>query len=154
MSPNLSFSGNSQFDNDSLKSSCNVVAVVSELNLSILGGIFPEGVAFLGFNVLIYFSISNAIIPTNVKESSFPILFLMSNILGWMSNFLIPLSTGSTIGLDSLLTIYEFLFISKVDITFFKEVFSVSATLSSFCISSLFSFLQLYHHFVLTRHFQ
>ena len=138
MSPNLSFSGNSPFDNDSLKSSCNVVAVVSELNLSILGGIFPEGVAFLGFNVLIYFSISNAIIPTNVKESSFPILFLMSNILGWMSNFLIPLSTGSTIGLDSLLTIYEFLFISKVDITFLKR-----------CLV----FLQLYHHFVLARYF-
>ena len=154
MSANLSFSGNSQFDNDSLKSSCNVVTVVSELNLSILGGIFPEGVAFLGFNVLIYFSISDALIPSNLKESSFPILFLMSNILGWMSNFLIPLSTGSTIVLDSLLTIYEFLFISKVEITFFKKVFSVSATLSSFCISSLFSFLQLYHHFILTRHFQ
>ena len=32
MSVNFSLSGNSQFDNDSLKSFCNVVAVVSELN--------------------------------------------------------------------------------------------------------------------------
>ena len=41
--------------------------------------------------------------------------------------------------LDSLLTIYEFSFISKVDTAFLKKVFSVSATLSSFCINSSFS---------------
>ena len=139
MSANLSFSGNSQFDNDSLKSSCNVVTVVSELNLSILGGIFPEGVAFLGFIVLISFSISDTLIASNLKDFSFPILFLMSNILRWISCFWIALSSGSKIVLDSLLTIHEFSFISKVDTAFLKKVFSVSATLSSFCINSSFS---------------
>ena len=139
MSANFSLSGNSQFANDSLKSSCNVVAGVSELNLSILGGVFPEGVAFLGFILLTSFSISDTLIASNLKDFSFPILFLMSNILGWISYFLIALSTGSKIVLDSLLTIYEFSFISKVDTAFLKKVFSVSATLSSFCINSSFS---------------
>ena len=111
----------------------------SELNLSILGGIFAEGVAFLGFIVLISFSISDTLIASNLKDFSFPILFLMSNILGWTSYFLIAFSTGSKIVLDSLLTIYEFSFISKVDTAFLKR-----------CLV----FLQLYHHFVLTRHFQ
>ena len=105
---NISLSGDSQFDNDSFKSFCNVVAVVIELNLSILGGIFPEGVAFLGFIVLISFSITDTLIASNLKGFSLPILFLMSNILGWISEFLIGLSTGSKIVLDSLLTIYEF----------------------------------------------
>ena len=63
----------------------------------------------------------------------------MSNILGWTSYFLIAFSTRSKIVLDSLLTIYEFSFISKVDTAFLKKVFSVSATLSSFCINSSFS---------------
>ena len=70
--------------------------MVSELNLSIFGGILPEGVAFLGF-VLISFSISDTLIASNLKDFSFPILFLMSNILGWISYFLISLSTGSKI---------------------------------------------------------
>ena len=118
MSANFSLSGNSQFDSDSLKSSCNVIAVVSELNLSILGGIFPEGVAFLGFIVLISFSISDTLIASNLKDFSFPILFLMSNILGWISYFLIALSAGSKIVLDTLLTEYKFSFISKVDTAF------------------------------------
>ena len=61
------------------------------LNLSILGGVFPEDVAFLGFIVLISFSTSNTIIASNLKDFSFPILFLMSNIFGWISNFLIAL---------------------------------------------------------------
>ena len=135
MSANFSFSRNSQFDNDSLKSSCNVVAVVSELNLSILGGIFSEGVAFLGFIVLISFSISDTLIASNLKDFSFPILFLMSNILGWISYFLIALSTESEIVLNSLLTTYEFSFISKVDTAFLKKVFSVSATLLLLCIN-------------------
>ena len=139
MSANFSLSGSSKFDNDSLKSSYNVVVVVSELNLSILGRIFPEGVIFLGFIVLISFSISDTLIASNLKDFSFPILFLMSNILGWISYFLIAFSTGSKIVLDSLLTIYEFSFISKVDTAFLKR-----------CLV----FLQLYHHFVLTRHFQ
>ena len=56
MPANFSLPRNSQFGNGLLKSSCNVVAVVSELNFSILGGIFPEGVAFLGVIVLISFS--------------------------------------------------------------------------------------------------
>ena len=88
MSANFSLSGNSQFDNDSLKSSCNVVSVVSELNLSILGGIFPKGVAFFGFFVLISFSISDSLIAWNLKDFSFPVLFLMSDVLGWISYFL------------------------------------------------------------------
>ena len=57
----------------------------SELNLSILGGIFAEGVGFLGFIVLISFSISDTLIASNLKDFSFPILLLMSNILGWIS---------------------------------------------------------------------
>ena len=57
MSANFNLSGDLLFDNHSLKSSCNVVAVVSELNVSILGGIFPESVAFLELIVLISFSI-------------------------------------------------------------------------------------------------
>ena len=134
---NISLSGDSQFDNDSFKSFCNVVAVVIELNLSILGGIFREGVAFLGFIVLISFSITDTLIASNLKGFSLPILFLMINILGWISDFLIGLSTK--IVLDSLLTIHEFSFISKVDTAFLKKVFSVSATLSSFCINSSFS---------------
>ena len=73
MSANFRLSGNSQFANDSLKSSCNVVTVVSELNFSILGGIFPEGVGFLGFIVLISFSISDTLIASNLKDFSFPI---------------------------------------------------------------------------------
>ena len=113
--------------------------MVSELNLSILGGIFPEDVAFWGFIVLISFSISDTLIASNLKDFSFPILFLMSNILRWISCFWIALSSGSKIVLDSLLTIYEFSFISKVDTAFLKKVFSVSATLSSFCINSSFS---------------
>ena len=48
MSANFKSLGNSQFDNDFLKSSCNVAAAVSEPNLSILGGIFPKGVTFGG----------------------------------------------------------------------------------------------------------
>ena len=123
---NISLSGDSQFDNDSFKSFCNVVAVVIELNLSILGGIFPEGVAFLGFIVLISFSITDTLIASNLKGFSLPILFLMSNILGWISEFLIGLSTGSKIVLDSLLTIHEFSFISKVDTAFFKKVYKHS----------------------------
>ena len=123
---NISLSGDSQFDNDSFKSFCNVVAVVIELNLSILGGIFPEGVAFLGFIVLISFSITDILIASNLKGFSLPILFLMSNILGWISEFLIGLSTGSKIVLDSLLTIHEFSFISKVDTAFFKKVYKHS----------------------------
>ena len=134
---NISLSGDSQFDNDSFKSFCNVVAVVIELNLCILGGIFREVVAFLGFIVLISFSITDTLIASNLKGFSLPILFLMSNILGWISDFLIGLSTK--IVLDSLLTIHEFSFISKVDTAFLKKVFSVSATLSSFCINSSFS---------------
>ena len=112
--------------------------MVSELNLSILERIFPEGVAFSGFNVLISFSISDTLIASNLKDFSFPILFLMSNLLGWISYFLIALSTGSKIVLVSLLTIYEFPFVSKVDTAFLKNGFSVSATLSSFCINSSF----------------
>ena len=112
MSASFSLSGNSQFDNDSLKSFCSVFTAISELNLSILGGIFPEGVAFLGFIVLISFSISDTVIASSLKDFSFPILFLMSNILGWISYIFIALSTGSKIMLDSLLTIYEFSFIS------------------------------------------
>ena len=123
---NISLSGDSQFDNDSFKSFCNVVAVVIELNLSILGGIFPEGVAFLGFIVLISFSITDTLIASNLKGFSLPILFLMSNILGWISEFLIGLPTGSKIVLDSLLTIHEFSFISKVDKAFFKKVYKHS----------------------------
>ena len=73
MSANFSLSGNSQFANDPLKSSCDLVAVLSELNLSILGGIFPEGVSFLGFIVLISFSISDTLIASNLKDFSFPI---------------------------------------------------------------------------------
>ena len=123
---NISLSGDSQFDNDSFKSFCNVVAVVIELNLSILGEIFPEGVAFLGFIVLISFSITDTLIASNLKGFSLPILFLMSNILGWISEFLIGLPTGSKIVLDSLLTIHEFSFISKVDTAFFKKVYKHS----------------------------
>ena len=140
MSADFSLSSNLQFDNNSLKSSCNVVAVVSELNLSIFGRIFPEGVALLGFIVLISFTILDTFIPSSLKDFWFPILFLMSSILAWISYFLIALSTGSKIVLDSLLTIYEFWFISKVDTAFLKKVFSASATPSSFCIR--------------TRHFQ
>ena len=121
---NISLSGDSQFDNDSFKSFCNVVAVVIELNLSILGGIFREGVAFLGFIVLISFSITDTLIASNLKGFSLPILFLMINILGWISDFLIGLSTK--IVLDSLLTIHEFSFISKVDTAFFKKVYKHS----------------------------
>ena len=112
--------------------------MVSELNLGILGGIFPEGVAFWGFNVLTSFSILDTLIASNLKDFSFPILCLMSDILGWISYFLIALSTGSKIVLVSLLTIYEFSFVSKVDTAFLKNGFSVSATLSSFCINSSF----------------
>ena len=71
MSANFSLSGNSQFDNDSLKSSCNVGAVISKLNLSILGGIFSEGVAFLGFIVLISFLISDTLIAYLTDAQSF-----------------------------------------------------------------------------------
>ena len=142
MSANSSFSGNSQFDNDSLKSSCNIVAVVSELNLIILGGIFSEGVAFLGFIVLVSFSIPDTLIASNLKHFSFPFLFLMSNILGSISYFLIALSTRSEIVLNSLLTIHESSFIPKVDTAFLKKFFSVSAILLSLCINS--SFLRIF----------
>ena len=77
MSASFSVSGNSQFDSDSLKSSCNVVTVVSELNLSILERIFPEGVAFSGFNVLISFSISDTLIASNLKDFTFPIFLFV-----------------------------------------------------------------------------
>ena len=131
MSANFSLSGNTRFDNDSLKSSCNVIAQFKYFKyLSILGGIFPEGVAFLGFIVLISFSVSDTLIASNLKDFSFPILFLMSNLLGWISYFLIALSTGSKIVQNSLLTIFEFSFISKVDTAFFKKIFSASTTLS------------------------
>ena len=68
MSASFSLSGKSQFDTDSLKSSCTVVAVVSELNLNILGGTFSEGVAYLGFIVLISFSISDTLPASNLKD--------------------------------------------------------------------------------------
>ena len=68
MSADFSLSSNLQFDNNSLKSSCNVVAVGSELNLSIFGRIFPEGVALLGFIVLISFSILDTFIPSSLKD--------------------------------------------------------------------------------------
>ena len=86
MSANFSLTVNSQFDNDSSKRSRNVGAVVSELNLIILGRIFPEGVAFFWFIVLISFSISDTPIASNLKDLSFPILFLMS--IGWISYFI------------------------------------------------------------------
>ena len=79
---------------------------------------------------MISLSISNTLIASNLKDFSFPFLFLISNIHGWISYFLIALSTGSKIVLDSLLTIYEFSYIFKVDTAFLKKVFSVSATLS------------------------
>ena len=139
MSANFSLSGNSQFDNDSLKSSCHVVAVLSELNFSISGGVFPEGVAFLRFIVLISFSISDTLIASKLKDFPFPILPLMSNILGWISYILIVLSTGSKAVLDSLLTIYEFHLYLKLIQHFLKR-----------CLV----FLQLCHHFVLNRHFR
>ena len=139
MSASFSSLGNSQFDNDSLKSSRNVVAVVSELNLSILGGVFTEGVVFLGFIVLISFSISETLIASNSKDFSFHILFWMRNILGWISYFLIGFSTGPNIVLESLLPIYRFSSISRVDTAILKKVFSVSVTFSSFCINSSFS---------------
>ena len=85
MPANFSLPRNSQFGKDLLKSSCNVVAVVPELNFSILGGTFPEGVAFLGVIVLIFFSTSDTLIASDLKDFSFPILLLMSNILGWIS---------------------------------------------------------------------
>ena len=80
--------------------------------------------------MLILFSVSDTLIASNLKDFSFPILFLMSNILGWISYFLIALSTGSKIVQNSLLTIFEFSFISKVDTAFFKKIFSASTTLS------------------------
>ena len=86
MSANFSLTVNSQFDNDSSKRSRNVGAVVSELNLIILGRIFPEGVAFFWFIVLISFSISDTPIASNLEDLSFPILFLMS--IGWISYFI------------------------------------------------------------------
>ena len=55
MSANFSLSRNSQLDNDSFKSSCNVVAVVSDLSLNNLAGIFWEGVPFLEFIVFLLF---------------------------------------------------------------------------------------------------
>ena len=91
------------------------------------------------FIALISFSISDTLIVSNLKDFSFPILFLMSSILGLISYFLIALSTGSKIVLGSLLTIYEFSFISKVDIAFLKKVFSVSVMFSSIYINSSFS---------------
>ena len=51
----------------------------------------------------------------------------------------VALSTRSKIVLDSLLTIYEFLYISKVDTAILRKFFSVSATLSSFFINLPFS---------------
>ena len=104
-----------------------------------MGGIFPEGAAFLGFIVLIHFSVSDTLIASNLKDFSFPILFLMSNILRWISYFFIALPTGSKMVLDSLLSIYEFSVISKVDTAFLKKVFSVSTTLSSFYFNWSFS---------------
>ena len=68
MSVNFSLSGNLQFHNDSLKSPCNIVTVVFEVSLSIFGGIFPEGVGFLGFIVLISFPISDTLIASNLKD--------------------------------------------------------------------------------------
>ena len=91
------------------------------------------------FIVLIYFSISDTLIASNLKGFPFPILFLISNILGWISYFLTALSTGSEIVLNSLLTICEFSFISKVATAFFEKVFSVSATLLSLRINLSFS---------------
>ena len=91
------------------------------------------------FIALISFSISDTLIVSNLKDFSFPILFLMSSILGLISYFLIALSTRSKIVLGSLLTIYEFSFISKVDIAFLKKVFSVSVMFSSIYINSSFS---------------
>ena len=91
------------------------------------------------FIALISFSISDTLIASNLKDFSFPILFLMSSILGLISYFLIAHSTGSKILLGSLLTIYEFSFISKVDIAFLKKVFSVSVMFSSIYINSSFS---------------
>ena len=104
-----------------------------------MGGIFPEGAAFLGFIVLIHFSVSDTLIASNLKDFSFPILFLMNNILRWISYFFIALPTGSKMVLDSLLSIYEFSVISKVDTAFLKKVFSVSTTLSSFYFNLSFS---------------
>ena len=43
--------------------------MISEINSSILGGIFSEGVAFLGFIVLISFSISDTLIASNLVSS-------------------------------------------------------------------------------------
>ena len=91
------------------------------------------------FIALISLSISDTLIVSNLKDFSFPILFLMSSILGLISYFLIALSTRSKIVLGSLLTIYEFSFISKVDIAFLKKVFSVSVMFSSIYINSSFS---------------
>ena len=72
----------------------------------------------MGFIVLISFSISDTLIASNLTDLSFDILFMMSNILGWISYFLIALSAGSKIVLDTLLTEYKFSFISKVDTAF------------------------------------
>ena len=91
------------------------------------------------FLVLISFSISDTLTASNLKDFSFLILFLMSHILGGISYFLIAISIGPKIVLDSLSTLYEFSLISKVDTAFLKKVFSVSATLSSFSINSSFS---------------
>ena len=81
MSAKFSLLGNSQFD-DSLKSSSSVFTVIS-----ILGRIFPEGVAFLGFIILISFSISDTLIASNLKDLLFHILFLMSNTLDGSHTF-------------------------------------------------------------------
>ena len=121
-----------QFDNDSLKSSCSVVAVVCSrwAQFKYFRCNTSGRCCFFRFIVLISLSISNTLIVSNLKDFSFPFLFLISNIHGWISYFLIALSTGSKIVLDSLLTIYEFSYIFKVDTAFLKKVFSVSATLS------------------------
>ena len=124
MSANFSLSENSQFDNDQLKSSCNVVTVV-----------YSRWAQFKCFRWNIcrkccFFAISDTLIASNFKDFSFHFLVFDSNILGRISYFLIALSTGSKIVLDLLLTIYEFSFIPKVDTAFLKKMFSVSATLS------------------------
>ena len=75
MSANFSLSGKPQFDNDSFTRSCTLVAVLSELNLGILGGIFSEGVAFFGLFVLISFLISDTLIVSNLKLFHFLFCF-------------------------------------------------------------------------------
>ena len=109
-----------------MKTLCKIFTVVSELDFSIFGEILLCVVAFLGFMKLISILISLNDAGLNLELFPFVDLFLIREILGRYSNFLIACWTGSEIFSFSLFIIEEFSVVAQVETAFLKNSFDFS----------------------------